>query len=68
VSNPGLQARGGNGDKWSGFDQLAISIIDMVDFLDDRGWQLLAIERLQLLHARDQMIAVYHRKPSFRRP
>src|SRR5262245_16600189 len=63
-----FRSRRGNGYKRSSFDQSAIAVIDVVDFLDDRGWQLLAVERLQLLHGGDQMIAVSHRNFPPRRP
>src|SRR5262245_2853048 len=48
-------------------NQLAIAIADIVDLFDDRSSQSLSIKRLELVHRRDQMIVVGHRKsPSSR--
>src|SRR5262245_48589890 len=38
--------RCGDRYKRSSFDQPSVAIIEVIDFLDDRGWQLLAVERL----------------------
>ena len=42
------------------FDQFAVAAVDVVDFLDDGVRILFAVERLQLLHGRYQMIARAH--------
>src|SRR6476659_8806719 len=57
-----LGARRRNSDKRRCLDQLAVTLIDMVDFLDDRSPHSLPIKRLELIHGRDQMIAVGHCK------
>src|SRR5262245_60908496 len=44
-------------------DQLAVGAADVVDLLDDRSGHLLAVNRLQLLHGRDQMVAISHFVP-----